>query len=60
MVAQAERVVIGMDPHKRSVTIGVIAGDETILGRHGSGPRVITGLQRARTHRFERAGHRSC
>ena len=26
------RVVIGMDPHKRSVTIEVMAGDETILG----------------------------
>jgi len=25
-------VVIGMDPHKRSVTIEVMAGDETILG----------------------------
>jgi transposase len=27
-----DRVVIGMDPHKRSVTIEVMAGDETILG----------------------------
>ena len=26
------RVVIGMDPHKRPVTIEVMAGDETILG----------------------------
>jgi transposase len=26
------RVVIGMDPHKRSVTIEVMAGDETVLG----------------------------
>ena len=26
------RVVIGMDPHKRSVTIEVMAADETILG----------------------------
>jgi transposase len=26
------RVVIGMDPHKRSVTIEVMGGDETILG----------------------------
>ncbi len=25
-------VVIGMDPHKRSATIEVMAGDETILG----------------------------
>ena len=30
---QAQRVVIGMDPHKRSVTIEVMAGDETILGK---------------------------
>ena len=27
-----KRVVIGMDPHKRSVTIEVMAADETILG----------------------------
>ncbi len=27
-----DRVVIGMDPHKRSVTIEVMAADETILG----------------------------
>src|SRR4051794_23397139 len=26
------RVVVGMDPHKRSVTIEVMAGDETVLG----------------------------
>jgi hypothetical protein len=28
----SDRVVIGMDPHKRSATIEVMAGDETILG----------------------------
>lgn len=28
----SERVVIGMDPHKRSATVEVMAGDETILG----------------------------
>ena len=27
-----DRVVIGMDPYKRSVTIEVMAGDETMLG----------------------------
>lgn len=27
-----ERVVIGMDPHKRSVTIEVMTGDEQVLG----------------------------
>jgi transposase len=32
MVVQSERVVIGMDPHKRSVTIEVMAADEAILG----------------------------
>ena len=26
------RVVIGMDPHKRSVTIEVMTGDEQVLG----------------------------
>jgi transposase len=32
MAVQSERVVIGMDPHKRSVTIEVMAGDEAVLG----------------------------
>jgi hypothetical protein len=32
------QVVIGMDPHKRSATIEVMAGDETVLGggRYGT------------------------
>lgn len=33
-MSSAERVVIGMDPHKRSVTIEVMAADETV---HGDG-----------------------
>ena len=32
MSTSTDRVVIGMDPHKRSVTIEVMAADETILG----------------------------
>ena len=32
MSSVQDRVVIGMDPHKRSVTIEVMAGDETVLG----------------------------
>jgi transposase len=38
MDAAADRVVIGMDPHKRSVTIEVMAADETVLdvGRFGT------------------------
>ena len=32
MRATDERVVIGMDPHKRSVTIEVMAADEEVLG----------------------------
>ncbi len=32
MRATDARVVIGMDPHKRSVTIGVMAADEEVLG----------------------------
>lgn len=32
MKQQAERVVIGMDPHKRSATIEVMGADETIVG----------------------------
>jgi transposase len=37
-MSQADRVVIGMDPHKRSVTIEVMAADETVLygGRFGT------------------------
>jgi len=31
-MVQVPRVVIGMDPHKRSVTIEVMAADETVLG----------------------------
>ena len=32
MTEESPRVVIGMDPHKRSVTIEVMDGDETVLG----------------------------
>ena len=32
MQQQAERVVIGMDPHKRSATIEVMTAEETIVG----------------------------
>ena len=32
MDSDPERVVIGMDPHKRSVTIEVMAADERVLG----------------------------
>jgi transposase len=32
MVEQVPRVVIGMDPHKRSVTIEVMPADETVVG----------------------------
>jgi transposase len=33
-----DRVIIGMDPHKRSVTIEVMAPDETVLrgGRYAT------------------------
>ena len=31
-MATTERVVIGMDPHKRSVTIEVMTADEQVLG----------------------------
>jgi transposase len=32
MQQQAERVVIGMDPHKRSATIEVMTANEEVLG----------------------------
>jgi transposase len=37
-VSVSDRVVIGMDPHKRSATIEVMDGDETVLGggRYGT------------------------
>jgi hypothetical protein len=31
-VNRSERVVVGMDPHKRSATIEVVTSDETVLG----------------------------
>src|SRR5665647_1363195 len=45
-MVQSGRVVIGMDPHKRSVTIEVMAGDETILGggRFATDPDGFTAL----------------
>src|SRR5450756_1768800 len=47
MVVQSERVVIGMDPHKRSVTIEVMAGDEAVLGggRFATDPDGFTALR---------------
>ena len=38
MSATLDRVVIGMDPHKRSATIEVMGADETVLGggRYGT------------------------
>lgn len=41
------RVVIGMDPHKRSVTIEVMTGDETILGggRFATDPDGFTAMR---------------
>jgi transposase len=32
MGSKAERVVIGMDPHKRSATIEVMTAEEAIVG----------------------------
>src|SRR5665648_814204 len=47
MVVQSGCVVIGMDPHKRSVTIEVMAGDETILGggRFATDPDGFTAMR---------------
>ena len=43
MSIPSERVVIGMDPHKRSATIEIMAADETI---HGGG-RIFVAAQNA-------------
>jgi transposase len=41
MEQATQRVVIGMDPHKRSVTIEVMIGDETVVGGGRFGTDVI-------------------
>src|SRR5262245_25538409 len=45
---QQQRVVIGMDPHKRSVTIEVMTGEESILGggRYGTDQAGFTAMRR--------------
>src|SRR5450759_4716372 len=47
-MVQSGRVVIGMDPHKRSVTIEVMAGDEAVLGagRFATDPDGFTALRK--------------
>jgi transposase len=47
-MAQEQRVVIGMDPHKRSVTIEVMTGDEAVLGggRYGTDEGGFTAMRR--------------
>ena len=44
----SSRVVIGMDPHKRSVTIEVMTADETILGggRYATDEAGFTAMKR--------------
>ena len=46
-MVETERVVIGMDPHKRSVTIEVMAADETIVGggRFSTDPTGFTAMR---------------
>ena len=46
-MVQSGRVVIGMDPHKRSVTIEVMAGDEAVLGggRFATDPDGFTAMR---------------
>ena len=45
---QGQRVVVGMDPHKRSVTIEVMTGDETILrgGRYATDEAGFAAMRR--------------
>jgi hypothetical protein len=38
-------VVIGTDPHKRSATIEVMAGDEAVVGAAGMAPMAL-GMRR--------------
>src|SRR3954465_3561602 len=46
---QQQRVVVGMDPHKRSVTIEVMTAEETVLGggRYGTDPAGFAAMRRA-------------
>ena len=46
--ANSSRVVIGMDPHKRSVTIEVMRADETVLGggRYATDEAVFAAMRR--------------
>ncbi|MGW5578877.1 hypothetical protein [Micromonospora chokoriensis] len=48
MTVTSERVLIGMDPHKRSATIEIMAGDETIVGggRFDTGRDGYTAMRR--------------
>ena len=50
------RVVIGMDPHKRSVTIEVMAPDESVLGggRYATDPAGYVAMLRRARHWPER------
>ena len=41
MEQDAQRVVIGMDPHKRSVTIQVMTADETVVGGGRFGTDIV-------------------
>ena len=43
-----QRVVVGMDPHKRSVTIEVMGADEAVLGggRYGTDPAGFAAMRR--------------
>src|SRR3954467_11549944 len=45
---QQQRIVVGMDPHKRSVTIEVMTREETVLGggRYGTDEAGFAALQR--------------
>jgi|SRR3954470_1963624 transposase len=45
-MSRGNRVVIGMDPHKRSATIEAMAEDETVLGkgRYGTDPAGFTAM----------------
>jgi hypothetical protein len=48
-VDDANRVVIGMDPHKRSVTIEVMTSDEQVLRGGRFAPRRLFGEVTSRT-----------
>ena len=60
MSSTSDHVVIGMDPHKRSATIEVMTGEETILGGGSANSNPTTEASRKAFGRPWRDVERAC